>query len=108
MRVNPELVSFTAPTAWKEIYGYPGVKKFKKSGCRQLRPEVPDLLTANGPDHARQRVALNRAFSDRALREQEHIEMFLTRMDQRYKQDNKLMIRQTQILVDQLGEKFSG
>ncbi|KAH1519643.1 hypothetical protein KXW39_007875 [Aspergillus fumigatus] len=88
VRVSPELVSFTAPTAWKEIYGYPGVKKFKKSGYRQLRPGVPDLLTANGPDHARQRAALNRAFSERALREQEHyfqehIDLFLTRMDRR-------------------------
>ncbi|KAJ5176982.1 cytochrome P450 [Penicillium canariense] len=87
VRVSPDLVSFTAPTSWKEIYGYPAVK-FKKSGYRQLRPGVPDLLTANGPDHARQRAALNRAFSDQALREQEHyfqehIDLFLTRLDQR-------------------------
>lgn len=72
VRVSPELVSFSGPTAWKEIYGYPGVKKFQKSGYRQLRPGTPDLLTANGADHARQRAALNRAFSERALREQEH------------------------------------
>lgn len=88
VRVSPEMVSFAGPTAWKEIYGYPGVKKFKKSGYRQLRPGVPDLLTANGTDHARQRAALNRAFSDRALREQEpcfqhHIDMFLSRLEQR-------------------------
>ncbi|KAK4446904.1 cytochrome P450 4F3 omega-hydroxylase [Podospora aff. communis PSN243] len=88
VRVSPEMVSFAGPTAWKEIYGYPGVKKFKKSGYRQLRPGVPDLLTANGTDHARQRAALNRAFSDRALREQEHyfqdhVRLFLERLEAR-------------------------
>ena len=86
--VSPEMVSFAGPTSWKDIYGYPAVKKFKKSGYRQLRPGVPDLLTANGADHARQRAALNRAFSDRALREQEryfqeHIDLFLARLEQR-------------------------
>jgi len=88
VRVNPEMVSFTGPTAWKEIYGYPGVKKFKKFGYRELRPGVPDLLTANGADHARQRAALNRAFSEKALREQEHlfqehIDLFLSRLDEK-------------------------
>ncbi|KAF2464019.1 cytochrome P450 4F3 omega-hydroxylase [Lindgomyces ingoldianus] len=95
VRVSPEMVSFAAPTSWKEIYGYPGVKKFKKSGYRQLRPGVPDLLTANGVDHARQRAALNRAFSDKALREQEHyfqdhIDLFLKRMEQRCDEGNPI------------------
>ncbi|KAI1840576.1 hypothetical protein JX266_013240 [Neoarthrinium moseri] len=99
VRVNPEMVSFTNPTAWKEIYGYPGVKKFKKSGYRQLRPGVPDLLTANGTDHARQRAALNRAFSEKALREQEHyfqdhVHLFLTRLDERCAQKQSINITQ--------------
>ncbi|KAK0701956.1 cytochrome P450 4F3 omega-hydroxylase [Lasiosphaeria miniovina] len=91
VRVNPDIVSFTEPTAWREIYGYPGVKKFKKSGYRQLRPGVPDLLTASGDDHARQRAALSRAFSDKALREQEHyfqdhIDLLLARLDEKCEQ----------------------
>ena len=99
VRVNPEMVSFTAPTAWKEIYGYPGVKKFQKFGYRQIRPGVPDLLTANGADHARQRAALNRAFSDKALREQEHyfqdhIDLFLSRLDEKCDQTQSLNIAQ--------------
>ena len=99
VRVNPEMVSFAGPTAWKEIYGYPGVKKFKKSGYRHLRPGVPDLLTANGVDHARQRAALNRAFSDKALREQEHyfqdhIDLFLARLDEKCDQAQPLNITQ--------------
>nr|WPM83320.1 ProsA [Phaeosphaeria sp.] len=88
VRVSPEMISFAAPTSWKDIYGYPASKKYLKSGYRQLRPGVPDLLTANGVDHARQRAALNRAFSDKALREQEryfqeHIDLFLQRLDER-------------------------
>ncbi|RAK80219.1 cytochrome P450 [Aspergillus fijiensis CBS 313.89] len=88
VRVSPEMVSFIGPTAWKEIYGHIGTRKFKKSGYRRLRPGVPDLLTANGPEHARQRAALNRAFAERALREQEHyfqdhIDLLLKRLDQR-------------------------
>lgn len=99
VRVSPEMVSFIAPTSWKEIYGYPAVKKFKKSGYRQLRPGVPDLLTANGTDHARQRAALNRAFSERALREQEHyfqdhIDLFMERMEQRCDQKEPINIVQ--------------
>jgi cytochrome P450 len=95
VRVNPEMVSFTGPTAWREIYGYPGVKKFKKSGYRHLRPGVPDLLTASGVDHSRQRAALNRAFSDKALREQEHyfqeyIDLFLARLDEKCGQSQPL------------------
>lgn len=87
VRVSPEMVSFVAPTSWKEIYGNQGAKKFKKSGYRQLRPGIPDLLTANGVDHARQRAALNRAFSSKALHEQEHyfqdhITLFLKGLDQ--------------------------
>ncbi|RAL15545.1 uncharacterized protein BO97DRAFT_461218 [Aspergillus homomorphus CBS 101889] len=59
-----------------------------RSGYRRLRPGVPDLLAANGPEHARQRAALNRAFAERALREQEHyfqdhIDLFLQRLDLR-------------------------
>jgi cytochrome P450 len=88
VRVSPEMVSFIGPTAWKEIYGHPAVKKFKKSGYLKLRPGVPDVLTANGVDHARQRAALNRAFSEKALRGQEHhlqdhIDLFMERMEQR-------------------------
>ncbi|KAL2193148.1 cytochrome P450 [Corynascus similis CBS 632.67] len=99
VRVNPEMVSFTGPTAWKEIYGYPGAKKFKKFGYRQLRPGVPDLLTANGADHSRQRAALNRAFSEKALREQEHhfqehIDLFLSRLEEKCDEKTPLNITQ--------------
>ncbi|RDL40050.1 Uncharacterized protein BP5553_00029 [Venustampulla echinocandica] len=99
VRVSPEMVSFIGPTAWKDIYGYPAVKKFKKSGYLQLRPGVPDVLTANGVDHARQRAALNRAFSEKALREQEHhlqghIDLFMERMEQRCDQVEPINIVQ--------------
>lgn len=99
VRVNPEMVSFVAPTAWKEIYGHSGVKKFKKSGYRQIRQGIPDLLTAGGTDHTRQRAALNRAFADKALREQEHyfqdhIDLFLNRLKERSDRDEGINLGQ--------------
>ena len=71
VRVSPDLISFTDPGAWKEIYGPSGTKKFKKIDYRPLRHDAVDLLTADPVNHPRQRAAVKKAFSEKALREQE-------------------------------------
>ena len=74
VRVSPDELSLASGAqAWKDIYG------FKKSG--EPHPykdkrfygenvnKVPSIITANDPNHGRQRKILSHAFSDKALKE---------------------------------------
>ncbi|KAL9039403.1 MAG: hypothetical protein Q9214_004893 [Letrouitia sp. 1 TL-2023] len=71
VRVAPDTLSFITPGSWKDIYGHGSVRQFSRHGYARLRPDVHNLLTAPDEDHARQRAAFSRAFSEKAIREQE-------------------------------------
>ena len=74
MRIRPNELSFITDSAWKDIYahnqGHPQMPKIMRT-----KPinGAPSLMSANDPDHARQRKLLSNAFSDQALREQEPV-----------------------------------
>ena len=74
MRIRPNELSFITDLAWKDIYahrqGHPQMAKVLRT-----KPinGAPSLMSANDPDHARQRKFLSNAFSDQALREQEPV-----------------------------------
>ncbi|THX18505.1 putative P450 monooxygenase [Aureobasidium pullulans] len=80
VRYSPNEVSVISgkENPWQEIYGFrtgkqKGVGSFEKDPAWYPTPMngVPNLLTAPGDNHGRQRRVLSHAFSDRALREQE-------------------------------------
>ncbi|KAK9414560.1 hypothetical protein SUNI508_11133 [Seiridium unicorne] len=79
VRVAPDELSFRSPGAWKDIYGHQGGScgyiSFAKDPKVYNKPSsgVYDLLTADDETHSRQRRSLFHAFSDKALRAQEHI-----------------------------------
>ncbi|KAK3368610.1 putative benzoate 4-monooxygenase cytochrome P450 [Podospora didyma] len=74
VRVAPDEVSYTSPTAWKTIYGQRSVEMPKDPNFSLLTPSgVQNILTADRETHVRQRRLLSHAFSERALREQESI-----------------------------------
>ncbi|KAM0809587.1 hypothetical protein AB5N19_09931 [Seiridium cardinale] len=79
VRVAPDELSFRSPRAWKDIYGHKGGSRghisFAKDPKVYNKPssDVYDLLTADDETHSRQRRSLSHAFSDKALRAQEHI-----------------------------------
>ncbi|KAL0260739.1 hypothetical protein SLS55_004429 [Diplodia seriata] len=77
VRLGPNLLSYTNPDAWKDIYGHRiGTKT--KSNTKDVLHYPPDLngrysINALGSDdeHGRVRRIFSHAFSDRALKEQE-------------------------------------
>ncbi|OBT62545.1 hypothetical protein VE03_07403 [Pseudogymnoascus sp. 23342-1-I1] len=74
VRIAPDELSFTNPTAWKDIYGHrQGHALMPKDMAFYNRPPsgVDNLITANRADHTRYRRLVSHAFSDKALREQE-------------------------------------
>ncbi|KAI9725830.1 MAG: hypothetical protein M1828_002459 [Chrysothrix sp. TS-e1954] len=71
VRINPNTLSIIDPDAWKDIYGQQTSRNFEKKGYHSMRPGCPELLTATGDNHARQRSTINHAFSDKALKDQE-------------------------------------
>ncbi|KAI5197522.1 putative P450 monooxygenase [Aureobasidium subglaciale] len=80
VRYSPNEVSVISgkDNPWQEIYGFRTGKQ-KYTGSFEKDPAwyptpmnaVPNLLTAPGDNHGRQRRVISHAFSDRALREQE-------------------------------------
>ncbi|KAF4634707.1 hypothetical protein G7Y89_g3395 [Cudoniella acicularis] len=75
VRVLPNEISFNNPAAWREIYGTrPGhelLTKDPKSFAPSNEGAYNIVTVSNVADHARYRNALNPAFSEKALREQE-------------------------------------
>ncbi|MCJ1358007.1 MAG: hypothetical protein MMC33_008005 [Icmadophila ericetorum] len=75
VRISPEELSFIDQSAWNDIlvrrHGQPSFLK----DLGVYRNDVNSLLTANDTDHSRQRRILAHAFSDKALRMQEHLIM---------------------------------
>ncbi|KAG8530972.1 uncharacterized protein KY384_004329 [Bacidia gigantensis] len=76
VRIAPNELSFTSPKAWRDIYGHhQGRPNFPKN--RLWMATGPDgidsILSANDADHSRYRRLLSHAFSERALKSQEHL-----------------------------------
>ncbi|KKY16573.1 putative benzoate 4-monooxygenase cytochrome p450 [Diplodia seriata] len=75
VRISPDMLSFTAPEAWNDIYGHGTKQRFQKWGMTRSHAGVDHILSANDADHARQRRSINHAFSEKALRAQEGLVM---------------------------------
>ena len=78
VRVSPNELAFNGVQAWEDIYGHRiGAPNMHKSpihvGSVEPMPGVTTLTMADDDNHARQRRALNHAFSLKALVEQEGI-----------------------------------
>jgi cytochrome P450 len=77
VRFTPNDVSYITPTAWHTIYGHKktGQLTFQKDKrlYRSSLTAADNILLANDVDHSRQRRLLSHAFSEKALRSQEHI-----------------------------------
>ena len=72
VRTSPDELSFIGPAAWKDLYGLrPGHPNIQKDPI--LHVGVEGIIFCNDADHSRQRRAMSHAFSEKALREQEHL-----------------------------------
>jgi cytochrome P450 len=75
VRIGPDELSFTTPTAWKTIYGHRPSEMPKSIAGHSHVPRnggAASILTAAKGDHSRIRRSIAHAFSDKAVREQEH------------------------------------
>jgi hypothetical protein len=77
VRLAPNEVSYITEDALKEIFGHrtAGKSIFRRDKA-QAGPEeagTPGLLRAEGVDHVQQKKTFSHAFSDRALKDQEHL-----------------------------------
>lgn len=77
VRIAPDELSYTSSTAWKKIYGQRTPSEFPKAlDGRGIAPPTmggrKTLMTEDQAGHAKLRRAINPAFSERALREQEY------------------------------------
>lgn len=70
VRGGVDILTFTAPDAWKDIYGH-GHAELPKAGVRRADDQVQDIINADAKTHFRYRRAMLPAFSDKALGEQE-------------------------------------
>ncbi|KAL4939387.1 cytochrome P450 [Aspergillus oleicola] len=75
VRYSPNNLSFTSPTAWKDIYGFHDNAPIKDPSFYGIihlsRDRSHSIFTVGQEGHPRVRKALSYAFSERALREQE-------------------------------------
>ena len=76
VRFSPNELSFIDPQAWQDIYGHHGGEQnFPRNPI--WYPRAPNgahtILSADNADHARIRRLLSHAFSERALKAQEHL-----------------------------------
>lgn len=91
VRIHPNELSFNNPAAWKDIYALRPGRPIIPKDAEYTSPSsegVYNVVTAtNVADHTRYRRALNLAFSERALREQEpiimkYVDMLMVRLRQ--------------------------
>ena len=78
VRVTPNELSFTSPTAWKDITGgRAGHRAFEQDQIVHGKPpgtnDAESMLTAPLPDHSRMRRVLDHAFSTKAFLEQQPV-----------------------------------
>ncbi|KAL4869732.1 cytochrome P450 [Aspergillus spectabilis] len=81
VRIAPNKLSYTTRSAWRTIYGHQSVEMMKDLRGAGLLPTfkgTDSIVTAQRADHARMRRTVAHAFSEKALREQEHIYNFTT------------------------------
>jgi cytochrome P450 len=76
VRISPNVLSFIEPEVWKDVYGHKATS-FTKDVQYFYGPDAygnpPGLIRADNVNHARQRKLVSHAFSDKALKEQEHL-----------------------------------
>ncbi|KAL5362254.1 cytochrome P450 [Aspergillus floccosus] len=92
VRVSPNELAFNSAQAWEDIYGFKtgGRKNMHKDpihvGSVDPLPGASTLTMSDDNNHARQRRALSHSFSERALKEQEHIiQMYVDKLIQNLK-----------------------
>ncbi|KAI9820769.1 MAG: hypothetical protein M1827_005139 [Pycnora praestabilis] len=96
VRISPNELSFISASAWNDMVGYrQGHREFEKDAL--IYAGVKSLLTANNPDHSRQRRILDHAFTQKALREQEpyiqkYVDVLMSRLEERAISPNKCSI----------------
>lgn len=76
VRYSPNELSFIDGGAWQDIYGHHGSDKNFLRNPLWYRPapnNAHTILSAGNEDHARIRRTLSHAFSERALKDQEHL-----------------------------------
>lgn len=71
VRIAPDMLSFTDPAAWKDIYGHGHAELPKAIEKGTGMEERPNILTATPRDHFRFRRAMAPAFSNNAIEAQE-------------------------------------
>lgn len=71
VRSGPDMLTFTHPDAWKDIYGHGHAELPKSLGTQG--GGVQNIINADAKTHFRYRRAMLPAFSDKALGEQEGI-----------------------------------
>jgi cytochrome P450 len=99
VRVSPDELSYTTPSAWKEIYGH------KSQGAPEMAKYVKfynpngtmlHIVCAPREEHARYRRLLSSGFSDKAIREQEsliqqYIDLLIKRLHENCAGGNKAL-----------------
>ncbi|KAJ5652677.1 hypothetical protein N7507_010103 [Penicillium longicatenatum] len=107
VRVAPDELSYASGEAWKGIYGHAaGGKKVTEKDTRFYGPSfngAPDIIRADGPNHARFRRNFSHAFSDRALREQQspicrYVDMLVEKLQVTIKEDPEAKINIVRLL----------
>ncbi|KAI1389246.1 putative cytochrome P450 monooxygenase [Hypoxylon trugodes] len=77
VRIAPDELAFCDPQAWKDIYGHKpqGQDEFPKDNkfYRPIKSTPANIFSSSRNDHALLRRQLAHGFSDRSMREQEHI-----------------------------------
>jgi cytochrome P450 len=70
VRFGPDQVGFTCPEAWRDIYGH-GHAELPKSYAKGSAMDDGSIIYSNASNHFRLRKAMQPAFSEKALRQQE-------------------------------------
>ncbi|KAL1984736.1 hypothetical protein VTN96DRAFT_8769 [Rasamsonia emersonii] len=96
IRIAPDELSYSTGEAWKDIYQQLTLKDLRFYGRAHLN-NIPDIIRADNADHARFRRNFSRAFSDRALREQEalirqYVDLLVHKLDAVAREDPKTKV----------------
>ena len=76
VRYSPNELSYTGAQAWKDIYGYQRGRSENPKDLKFYTPPkngAPSLAILDAEEHTKIRRAIAPAFSDRALKQQEHL-----------------------------------
>jgi hypothetical protein len=90
VRYGPNKLSNIEAETWKEVYGHqaPQWPKDPNYLGQDLYENAPGLIRADANSHSRQRKPVPHAFSDKALREQEHaVKHYVSLLIEKLEQD---------------------